>query len=114
MPLWDFIGSTMVTNQYVRLTSDHQSKKGAIWNSVVSRAVIDTPPINKLTTAVNRCMQFCQFYPTHELQPFLMSTLLVFIHFEFDSLNQSEVLSVSVIILRLSNRLIFLINNSPN
>ncbi|XP_074640838.1 vesicular integral-membrane protein VIP36-like [Tubulanus polymorphus] len=30
--LWDFIGSTMVTNQYVRLTPDHQSKQGGLWN----------------------------------------------------------------------------------
>ncbi|XP_025834510.1 VIP36-like protein [Agrilus planipennis] len=31
---WDFIGSTMVTNNYIRLTPDLQSKSGAIWNSV--------------------------------------------------------------------------------
>jgi len=34
---WDFLGSTMVTNQYVRLTPDHQSKRGAIWNKNPSR-----------------------------------------------------------------------------
>lgn len=34
MPYWDFIGSTMVTNNYIRLTPDVQSKQGAIWNSV--------------------------------------------------------------------------------
>ncbi|CAK9807552.1 Vesicular integral-membrane protein VIP36 [Anthophora quadrimaculata] len=34
IPYWDFLGSTMVTNNYVRLTPDLQSKQGAIWNSV--------------------------------------------------------------------------------
>ena len=32
---WDFVGNTIVTNNYVRLTSDRQSQKGAIWNIVV-------------------------------------------------------------------------------
>jgi len=32
---WDFVGNTIVTNNYVRLTSDRQSNKGAIWNTVV-------------------------------------------------------------------------------
>jgi len=32
---WDFIGSTVATNDYVRLTPDQQSRKGGIWNSVV-------------------------------------------------------------------------------
>lgn len=36
MPYWDFMGSTMVTNNYVRLTPDLQSKQGALWNAVVS------------------------------------------------------------------------------
>ena len=36
IPYWDFMGSTMVTNNYIRLTPDLQSKQGAIWNSVVS------------------------------------------------------------------------------
>ncbi|XP_033343087.1 vesicular integral-membrane protein VIP36 [Megalopta genalis] len=34
IPYWDFSGSTMVTNNYIRLTPDLQSKQGAIWNSV--------------------------------------------------------------------------------
>ncbi|KAK7109110.1 vesicular integral-membrane protein VIP36-like [Littorina saxatilis] len=34
VPQWDFLGSTMVTNSYIRLTSDHQSRQGAIWNNV--------------------------------------------------------------------------------
>ncbi|XP_013381018.1 vesicular integral-membrane protein VIP36 isoform X1 [Lingula anatina] len=29
---WDFVGSTMLTNNYIRLTSDHQSMKGGLWN----------------------------------------------------------------------------------
>ena len=36
VPQWDFLGSTMVTNSYIRLTPDRQSKAGAIWNNVVS------------------------------------------------------------------------------
>lgn len=32
IPYWDFIGSTFVTNSYIRLTPDLQSKSGAIWN----------------------------------------------------------------------------------
>lgn len=36
IPMWDIIGSTMVTNNYIRLTSDHQSKSGGIWNSQVN------------------------------------------------------------------------------
>ncbi|XP_071441797.1 vesicular integral-membrane protein VIP36 isoform X1 [Hetaerina americana] len=34
IPYWDFMGSTMVTNNYVRLTPDLQSKQGALWNSL--------------------------------------------------------------------------------
>ncbi|XP_011174335.1 vesicular integral-membrane protein VIP36 [Solenopsis invicta] len=34
IPNWDFTGSTMVTNNYIRLTPDLQSKQGALWNSV--------------------------------------------------------------------------------
>ncbi|XP_012260312.1 vesicular integral-membrane protein VIP36 [Athalia rosae] len=34
IPYWDFGGSTMVTNNYVRLTPDLQSKQGSLWNSV--------------------------------------------------------------------------------
>ncbi|KAL0277462.1 UNVERIFIED_CONTAM: hypothetical protein PYX00_004728 [Menopon gallinae] len=34
IPYWDFVGNTIVTNNYIRLTPDAQSKQGAIWNSV--------------------------------------------------------------------------------
>ncbi|XP_043276346.1 vesicular integral-membrane protein VIP36 [Venturia canescens] len=34
IPYWDFLGNTVVTNNFVRLTPDEQSKQGAIWNSV--------------------------------------------------------------------------------
>ena len=34
IPNWDFIGSTMVTSNYIRLTTDEKSKQGAIWNKV--------------------------------------------------------------------------------
>jgi len=32
LPYWDFIGNTMITSNYIRLTPDLQSKSGAIWN----------------------------------------------------------------------------------
>lgn len=35
IPDWDFLGSTIITNNYIRLTPDEQSKQGAIWNTVV-------------------------------------------------------------------------------
>ncbi len=34
VPFWDFVGSTVVSNKYVRLTADARSLKGALWNSV--------------------------------------------------------------------------------
>lgn len=34
---WDFYGSTMVTNNFVRLTPDQRSKSGQIWNKIVSK-----------------------------------------------------------------------------
>nr|CAG4651043.1 EOG090X07L3 [Simocephalus serrulatus] len=34
MPFWDFLGSTVITSNYIRLTSDLQSKSGAVWNTV--------------------------------------------------------------------------------
>ncbi|CAH1641467.1 unnamed protein product [Spodoptera littoralis] len=34
VPYWDFLGNTIVTSNYVRLTPDLQSKSGAIWNTV--------------------------------------------------------------------------------
>ena len=37
---WDYVGSTVVSNNYVRLTPDHQSRKGAIWNNVVFYLVL--------------------------------------------------------------------------
>jgi hypothetical protein len=39
VPYWDFMGSTMVTNNYVRLTPDSQSKQGLLWNSVVCKGM---------------------------------------------------------------------------
>ena len=37
LPNWDFIGSTIVTNKFVRLTSDTQSLQGALWNTIVNK-----------------------------------------------------------------------------
>ncbi|KAA0202486.1 hypothetical protein HAZT_HAZT003774 [Hyalella azteca] len=34
VPYWDFLGNTMVTSNFVRLTADVQSQKGAVWNKV--------------------------------------------------------------------------------
>lgn len=36
---WKLLGGAMITNNYVRLTADQQSRKGAIWNSVPCRVV---------------------------------------------------------------------------
>lgn len=38
VPLWDFVGTTMVTNNYVRLTPDYQSRQGGIWNTMVIKS----------------------------------------------------------------------------
>lgn len=35
IPYWDFLGSTIVTKNYIRLTPDLQSQQGALWNSAV-------------------------------------------------------------------------------
>jgi len=37
IPNWDFIGTTMVTSNYIRLTSNDRSQQGAIWNKVPCR-----------------------------------------------------------------------------
>jgi len=37
VPNWDFLGSTMVTSNYIRLTPDQRSKQGALWNKVPCR-----------------------------------------------------------------------------
>ncbi|CAH3117254.1 unnamed protein product [Porites lobata] len=34
IPYWDFHGNTFISSSYIRLTPDHQSKRGAIWNTV--------------------------------------------------------------------------------
>lgn len=39
IPYWDFLGNTIVTNNYIRLTPDLQSKQGALWNAVVSTSI---------------------------------------------------------------------------
>ncbi|XP_038064707.1 vesicular integral-membrane protein VIP36-like [Patiria miniata] len=38
LPMWDMQGHTMITNNYVRLTPDRQSRQGAIWNKVPNRS----------------------------------------------------------------------------
>ncbi|KAJ7385582.1 Vesicular integral-membrane protein VIP36 [Desmophyllum pertusum] len=34
IPYWDFHGSTFISSSYIRLTPDHQSKAGGLWNTV--------------------------------------------------------------------------------
>jgi len=38
---WEFVGHTIVTNNYVRLTADVRSSQGAIWNTAVSMLLYD-------------------------------------------------------------------------
>lgn len=45
IPYWDFHGSTFISSSYIRLTPDHQSKKGGLWNSVVGIPVFYDPVI---------------------------------------------------------------------
>jgi len=37
---WEFVGHTIVTNNYVRLTADVRSSQGAIWNTAVSMVLL--------------------------------------------------------------------------
>ena len=37
--MWDMQGHTMITNNYIRLTPDRQSRQGAIWNKVVGTEI---------------------------------------------------------------------------
>ena len=41
IPYWDFHGSTFISSSYIRLTPDHQSKRGGLWNSVVGICLFD-------------------------------------------------------------------------
>ncbi|XP_071792682.1 vesicular integral-membrane protein VIP36-like isoform X1 [Asterias amurensis] len=38
LPMWDMQGHSMITNNYIRLTPDKQSRQGAIWNKVPNRS----------------------------------------------------------------------------
>merc|ERR1719326_158768 len=33
MPYWDFVGNAVVSDEFIRLTPDRQSKRGALWNT---------------------------------------------------------------------------------
>ena len=35
MPYWDFVGNAVVSDEFIRLTPDRQSKRGALWNTRV-------------------------------------------------------------------------------
>ena len=34
IPYWNWIGNTVVTDDYIRLTPDRQTKRGAVWNTI--------------------------------------------------------------------------------
>lgn len=34
IPMWDFRDNVMITNNFIRLTQDHQGKRGSLWNRV--------------------------------------------------------------------------------
>lgn len=34
IPWWDFVGSTIITNKFIRLTADSQSLAGGLWNTI--------------------------------------------------------------------------------
>lgn len=34
IPYWDFVGSTIVSNKFIRLTADSQSLQGGLWNTI--------------------------------------------------------------------------------
>lgn len=36
---WEILGSAVATDDFIRLTPDHQSKQGAVWNIIVSQAM---------------------------------------------------------------------------
>lgn len=38
LQFWDFGGATAITNSYIRLTSDHQSEQGNLWNNIPVQA----------------------------------------------------------------------------
>lgn len=34
IPMWDFRDNVMITNNFIRLTQDHQGKRGSLWNRI--------------------------------------------------------------------------------
>lgn len=49
LPLWELKGDTMATSEYIRLTSDQQSKNGGLWSRVVSNSHV---PGNKFDFSI--------------------------------------------------------------
>lgn len=41
MAHWDFGGSTVISDHYIRLTPDRQSRRGSLWNKIA----FDPPPL---------------------------------------------------------------------
>jgi len=54
---WELMGDSMVTTEQVRLTTDMQSRQGAVWSRIVS-----TPPCLYTTVSVHHrvCTSSCQ------------------------------------------------------
>eukprot|EP00049_Salpingoeca_infusionum_P007837 m.126702 g.126702 ORF g.126702 m.126702 type:complete len:339 (+) comp13841_c0_seq1:33-1049(+) len=54
IPNWDFSGSTVVTDDYIRLTPDRQSRRGALWNKIPYNPPIESKyPWFDVTLAFN-------------------------------------------------------------
>jgi len=66
---WDFVGNTIVTNNYVRLTSDRQSQKGAIWNTVVCHQLFGFYYLHQggyVIIVVSVCLSVCLLATLHK------------------------------------------------
>ena len=53
LPLWELKGDTMATSEYIRLTSDQQSKNGGLWSRVVCN---QKKTLRKLFFLVDKCI----------------------------------------------------------
>ena len=39
MQHWEILGTAVASDEHIRLTPDHQSKQGAVWNANVSSSI---------------------------------------------------------------------------
>ena len=77
LPFWDFTGSTVVTNQYVRLTPDRQSKQGTIWNRVVGFYTAHTIYIIIIMIMAHLATLYMHIF----LQPIMVHDWEILLHF---------------------------------